>query len=68
MPADMQVKLLRVLEETSISRGRRTRRDRHRHPHRLATHRDIDEAIAAQRFREDLFYRLACPDRSAVAR
>jgi sigma-54 specific flagellar transcriptional regulator A len=59
MPADMQVKLLRVLEERAVERiGGRG-------PIAIdariisATHRDIEEAIGAQRFREDLFYRLA---------
>ena len=59
MPADMQVKLLRVLEERSVQRvgGRGEVAVDTRIV--SATHRDIDEAIAAQRFREDLFYRLA---------
>ena len=59
MPADMQVKLLRVLEERSIQRV--GGRGEIAIDTRIisATHRDIDEAIAAQRFREDLFYRLA---------
>jgi len=59
MPADMQVKLLRVIEERSIQRvgGRGEIAIDTRIV--SATHRDIDEAIAAQRFREDLFYRLA---------
>jgi sigma-54 specific flagellar transcriptional regulator A len=59
MPAEMQVKLLRVLEERAVQRvgGR---------GHigvdvRIvaATHRDIDAAIDSGAFREDLFYRLA---------
>ena len=59
MPADMQVKLLRVLEERSVQRV--GGRGEIAVDARIisATHRDIDEAIAAQRFREDLFYRLA---------
>jgi sigma-54 specific flagellar transcriptional regulator A len=59
MPADMQVKLLRVLEERSVQRvgGRGEIAVDTRIV--SATHRDIDEAMAAQRFREDLFYRLA---------
>ncbi|TVV72699.1 sigma-54 interaction domain-containing protein [Sphingomonas solaris] len=59
MPADMQVKLLRVLEERCVTRvGGRA-------PIPVdvriisATHRDIGTAIADQRFREDLYYRLA---------
>ena len=59
MPADMQVKLLRVLEERAITRVG---------GHAVipvdtrivsATHRDIALSIEDQRFREDLFYRLA---------
>jgi sigma-54 specific flagellar transcriptional regulator A len=59
MPADMQVKLLRVLEERSVQRV--GGRGEIAVDSRIisATHRDIDEAIAGQRFREDLFYRLA---------
>ena len=58
MPMDVQVKLLRVLEERQVERlGSPT-------PIRVdtriiaATHRDLEERIAAGRFREDLFYRL----------
>jgi len=59
MPADMQVKLLRVLEERTIQRvgGRGEIAVDNRIV--SATHRDIDEAIDEQYFREDLFYRLA---------
>jgi sigma-54 specific flagellar transcriptional regulator A len=59
MPGMMQVKLLRVLEERTVTRvGSRA-------PIPIdtriisATHRDIDSAIRQQSFREDLFYRLA---------
>ncbi len=59
MPLDMQVKLLRVLEERRISRVG----GRGEIPVDVriisATHRDIDLAIDEQRFREDLFYRLS---------
>jgi sigma-54 dependent transcriptional regulator, flagellar regulatory protein len=59
MPADMQVKLLRVLEERSVQRvgGRGEIAVDTRIV--SATHRNIEEAIGAGRFREDLFYRLA---------
>ena len=59
MPADMQVKLLRVLEERAIQRV--GGRGQIAVDSRIvsATHRDIDEAIDAKRFREELFYRLA---------
>lgn len=59
MPANMQVKLLRVIEERAITRiGGRT-------PIPIdtriisATHRNIEAAIDNDSFREDLFYRLA---------
>jgi sigma-54 specific flagellar transcriptional regulator A len=59
MPADMQVKLLRVLEERSVQRV--GGRGEIAIDTRIisATHRNIDDAIQGQRFREDLFYRLA---------
>lgn len=59
MPADMQVKLLRVLEEHAITRvgGRASISVDTRIV--SATHRDIASSIEEQRFREDLFYRLA---------
>ncbi len=59
MPADMQVKLLRVLEERRIERvgGRGSIAVDVRIV--SATHRDLAVAIAEQRFREDLYYRLA---------
>lgn len=59
MPADMQVKLLRVLEDRAVQRiGGKGQIDI---DVRIvaATHRDIDAAIDAGSFREDLFYRLA---------
>jgi sigma-54 specific flagellar transcriptional regulator A len=59
MPHDMQVKLLRVLEERVVERvGGRTKI-----PVDVriisATHRDLETAITAGSFREDLYYRLA---------
>ncbi len=59
MPPDMQVKLLRVLEERRIERvgGRGTIPVDVRIV--SATHRDLSLAIEDQRFREDLYYRLA---------
>jgi sigma-54 dependent transcriptional regulator, flagellar regulatory protein len=59
MPAEMQVKLLRVLEDRAVTRvGGRTRTAVDT---RIvaATHRDLDSEIARGNFREDLFYRLA---------
>jgi sigma-54 specific flagellar transcriptional regulator A len=59
MPADMQVKLLRVLEERAVQRvgGRGLVEVDVRIV--AATHRDIEAAIDSGKFREDLFYRLA---------
>jgi sigma-54 specific flagellar transcriptional regulator A len=59
MPAEMQVKLLRVLEERAVQRvgGRGQIAVDVRIV--AATHRDIDAAIDTGSFREDLFYRLA---------
>jgi sigma-54 specific flagellar transcriptional regulator A len=59
MPVDMQVKLLRVLEERAVQRvgGRGEISIDVRIV--AATHRDLDQAIEAGRFREDLYYRLA---------
>ncbi len=59
MPPDMQVKLLRVLEERRIERvgGRGSISVDVRII--SATHRDLSIAIEDQRFREDLYYRLA---------
>jgi sigma-54 specific flagellar transcriptional regulator A len=59
MPLGMQAKLLRVLEERSVTRlggGRDCPVDL-----RLvtATHRDLGRAIARGEFREDLFFRIA---------
>jgi transcriptional regulator with GAF, ATPase, and Fis domain len=58
LPLDMQVKLLRALQERTIDRlgGR--------HPIKVdvrviaATNRDLKDAVARHAFREDLFYRL----------
>jgi formate hydrogenlyase transcriptional activator len=58
LPPDIQVKLLRVLEERQIERLGSP------HPIRVntrivaATHRNLEQRIAEGLFREDLFYRL----------
>ena len=59
MPFDMQVKLLRVLEGRTVQRV--GGRGQIAVDTRIisATHRDIDAAIEQQRFRADLYYRLA---------
>ena len=59
MSLDMQVKLLRVLQERSFERvgGNRTVSCDVRIL--AATHRNLKEAVAAGRFRADLFYRLS---------
>lgn len=58
MPVDLQVSLLRFLQEKQITRlgGRKTIPVDVRII--AATHRDLREEIAKGRFREDLFYRL----------
>jgi sigma-54 specific flagellar transcriptional regulator A len=58
MPLDMQVKILRVLQERSFERlgGARSLQADVRIV--AATHRDLEAMIAAGTFREDLYYRL----------
>lgn len=59
IPMDVQIKLLRVLEERVVERlGSHSSR---RMTFRLvtATHRDIDALIEAGSFRHDLFYRIS---------
>lgn len=58
MSADLQVKVLRVLEEGEFERvgGRETIKVDARVI--AATHRDLEEEVQKGRFREDLFYRL----------
>ncbi|MGC9403215.1 sigma-54 dependent transcriptional regulator [Vibrio genomosp. F10] len=58
MPMPMQVKLLRVLQERCFERvgGNTTIRVNVRVV--AATHRNLEEMIAAESFREDLYYRL----------
>lgn len=58
MPADMQVKLLRVLEERQIERVGSNRTLPVDVRVVSATHKNLEKAIAEGRFREDLFYRL----------
>ncbi|WP_371930876.1 sigma-54 dependent transcriptional regulator [Oceanimonas sp. CHS3-5] len=58
MPLPMQVKLLRVLQERSFERVGGTRPIKANVRVIAATHRDLEEMIQEQRFREDLYYRL----------
>lgn len=58
MPLDMQVKLLRVLQERTFERV-----GSHKTLHSnvrivAATHRNLEQLVAEGKFREDLFYRL----------
>lgn len=59
MPAVMQVKLLRVLEERTIERVGGTRSIPVDVRLVAATHRDLPKRIAEGKFREDLYYRLS---------
>lgn len=59
MPHDMQVKLLRVLEERTVQRVGGLGQIPVDIRIVSATHRNLDQAIDEGRFREDLFYRLA---------
>jgi transcriptional regulator with PAS, ATPase and Fis domain len=59
IPNEMQVKLLRVLQESEITRVGATRARKIDVRIIAATNRDLMEEVAAGRFREDLFFRIA---------
>jgi formate hydrogenlyase transcriptional activator len=58
LPLDVQVKLLRVLEERQIERLGNPRAVRVDTRIIAGTHRDLERRVAEGTFREDLFYRL----------
>ncbi|MGH7272768.1 MAG: sigma-54 interaction domain-containing protein, partial [Polyangiaceae bacterium] len=58
LPVNLQVKLLRVVQEESIRRLGDTRDIRVDVRIITATHRDLSADVKAGRFREDLFYRI----------
>ncbi len=58
LPTDVQVKLLRVLEDRQIERLGSSKTTRIDTRIIAATHRDLEKRIAADTFREDLYYRL----------
>ena len=58
LPADVQVKLLRVLQERQIERLGSSRPVDINVRVIAATNRDLEKAVAEKAFREDLYYRL----------
>ena len=58
MPLDMQVKLLRVLQEKTFERVGSTQTLQSDVRVVAATHQDLGTLVAEKKFREDLFYRL----------
>ena len=58
MPLNMQVKLLRVIQERTFERVGSNKSVKTNVRIIAATHRDLEELIQQGRFREDLYYRL----------
>jgi formate hydrogenlyase transcriptional activator len=58
LPLDVQVKLLRVLEDKQIERLGSSKATKVNTRIIAATHRDLEKRIRADAFREDLYYRL----------
>jgi sigma-54 dependent transcriptional regulator, flagellar regulatory protein len=58
MPLDMQVKLLRVLQEKTFERVGSASSLKSDVRIIAATHQNLDELVASNRFRQDLYYRL----------
>ena len=58
MPLDMQVKLLRMIEERSFTRVGGSKSISIDVRFVCATHRDLRQLIEEEKFREDLFYRI----------
>ena len=58
LPLDVQVKLLRVLEDKQVERLGSSKATKINTRIIAATHRDLEKRIRADAFREDLYYRL----------
>ena len=58
LPLDVQVKLLRVLEDRQVERLGSSKATKINTRIIAATHRDLEKRIRADAFREDLYYRL----------
>ena len=66
MPLQMQVKLLRVLQERSYERVGGTKAIQADVRVIAATHRNLETMIEEGSFREDLYYRLCIPYRKPI--